>query len=379
MTGLGNEEKQLITDRNHVDTEKKCEQLERSSIPNADELKDFSINIQYDVDDITTIQSVIRAYIDRKKIKDIHRENLKTSKVLISDQSGIKKTSNNRNAVNTEETVRKEVTEIPLSRVPDYSNSATKLIQTKLGSFIYREEAYPNVIKRGPVMMENEAIFTGEWNVLNQRHGRGTQHWNDGSMYEGYWNKDKACGKGRLIHANGDVYEGEWLDDKAHGKGIYIHNDGAKYEGSWEFDKQHGKGTEVWPDGAKYQGMYQNGQKHGLGKFEWADGSMFEGSFSENNIEGRGTYIWSDGRKYIGQWKNNKMHGRGIFSWSDGRSYDGEYVDDKKQGFGIFIWPDERIYEGQWLNGKQHGRGVYTTPNGGSKEGEWKDGKRVQL
>ena len=48
-----------------------------------------------------------------------------------------------------------------------------------------------------------------------------------GSVYEGYWQNDKACGKGKLVHADGDVYEGEWLNDKANGEGRYIHNNGA--------------------------------------------------------------------------------------------------------------------------------------------------------
>jgi hypothetical protein len=47
--------------------------------------------------------------------------------------------------------------------------------------------------------------------------------WSDGSVYEGFWEKDMANGKGRLIHGDGDLYIGEWLDDKAHGKGKYIH------------------------------------------------------------------------------------------------------------------------------------------------------------
>ena len=45
------------------------------------------------------------------------------------------------------------------------------------------------------------------------------------------WNRNKANGKGRLIHADGDVYDGHWKDDKAHGYGTYSHLDGAKYQG----------------------------------------------------------------------------------------------------------------------------------------------------
>lgn len=376
LHGGFSEDKQLNTDKNAVEMERNMAKSLESTYKINTDIKDFSVDIRVELTDIILLQSVLRGYLDRKKARDLLAYN-KDTKFSSGYQDKLKIASSNRNSNNIEEIIRKEVHELTNNNIPDYSNSATKLIQTKLGQFIYRESTSPDLIKRGPVKMENDAIYIGEWNSLNKRCGKGVQKWSDGAMYEGYWDYDKANGKGRLIHANGDVYEGDWKDDKAHGFGIYIHTDGAKYEGSWENDKQHGRGTEIWPDGAKYQGNYENGQKHGAGKFEWADGSCYEGYFYGNNIQGKGVYIWSDGRKYEGEWKDNKMHGKGYFTWSDGRSYYGEYVDDKKHGFGIFIWPDGRKYEGRWVNGKQHGRGVYTTPNAGSKEGEWKDGKRI--
>ena len=92
---------------------------------------------------------------------------------------------------------------------------------------------------RGPVTLESEAVFEGEW--LNElRDGMGKQRWPDGSLYEGSWLQGKANGRGKLLHADGDIYEGDWLDDKANGHGTYTHANGAKYIGSWKDDKQHG-------------------------------------------------------------------------------------------------------------------------------------------
>ena len=54
------------------------------------------------------------------------------------------------------------------------------------------------------------------------RSGYGVQEWPDGSKYHGYWENDKANGKGKLYHASGDIYDGEWKDDKANGKGVYM-------------------------------------------------------------------------------------------------------------------------------------------------------------
>ncbi len=272
--------------------------------------------------------------------------------------------------------VRKEI-----SVVPDYSNPETRATEQKLGPFKYDKPASDSdreLEDRGPFELDNGAIYVGQWSKEGVRQGRGTQCWQDGSKYEGYWKNDMANGKGRLIHADGDVYEGDWVNDKADGSGTYIHMDGAKYVGQWKEDKQHGFGTETWPDGAKYEGYYESGKKHGKGKFHWADNSTYEGEFFDNNIHGKGIYVWSDGRRYEGEWKNNKMDGKGVFTWIDGRKYVGDYLDDKKHGHGEFSWPDGRKYVGEWANGKQHGKGVYTTADGKSKEGEWKDGKRVR-
>ena len=232
----------------------------------------------------------------------------------------------------------------------------------------------------GPINDENyNSTYLGEWDFSkNMKHGRGIQYYSEGSKYYGYWVRDKANIKGKLIHNDGDIYEGEWLDNQPNGKGKYIHKDGTIYEGEWKNDKQHGKGKETWPDGSSYEGDYVKGKKQGKGKFHWADNSIYEGEFNNNNINGTGTYIFGDGRTYKGTWVNNKLEGKGVFTWPDGRKYDGEYKNDKKDGYGILYWPDGKIYKGEWKNGKQNGIGeVLNGNNSNWKKGYWENGKRV--
>ena len=46
--------------------------------------------------------------------------------------------------------------------------------------------------------LDSKAFYAGEWTRgTNLRHGRGTQVWPDGSMYQGWWKHDKSHGKGR--------------------------------------------------------------------------------------------------------------------------------------------------------------------------------------
>ena len=206
-------------------------------------------------------------------------------------------------------------------------------------------------------LTETEILYHGEWDTEGNRHGRGVQLMPDGAKYYGYFIKNKANKKGKLVHKEGDIYEGEWVNDKAEGWGVYTNLNGSKYEGYWVADKQEGKGKEEWPDGNKYEGDYIAGNKQGKGKFIWNDGAIYEGEFMNNKIEGKGKYIWPDKREYNGEWKNNQMNGFGEFKWPDGRSYIGDYKNDKKDGFGVFIWPDGKKYKGNWKNGKENGEG----------------------
>ena len=119
-------------------------------------------------------------------------------------------------------------------------NEATKATEERCGPFKFDyDEAYNNsvLVEKGPIELENRAVYVGQWNSEGQREGRGTQVWSDGSKYVGYWKNDQAHGKGRLIHVDGDVYEGNWIKDKAEGHGIYEHLDGAKYVGEWLDDR----------------------------------------------------------------------------------------------------------------------------------------------
>ena len=72
-------------------------------------------------------------------------------------------------------------------------------------------------------------------------HGYGAQVYENG-LYEGYWEDDKAKGKGIFHYAEGDTYNGEWLNDYPHGFGSYVDKDGAVYHGNWANDLKHGEG-----------------------------------------------------------------------------------------------------------------------------------------
>ena len=63
-----------------------------------------------------------------------------------------------------------------LNEMPDYSNTATKATESKLGKFEYNLPPTPtakSLIERGPYELDNGAIYVGEWTKEGLRHGKG--------------------------------------------------------------------------------------------------------------------------------------------------------------------------------------------------------------
>ena len=58
---------------------------------------------------------------------------------------------------------------------------------------------------------QDGSIYNGQMKG-SKRHGYGAQVYENG-LYEGYWEDDKAKGKGIFYYAEGDTYDGEWLND----------------------------------------------------------------------------------------------------------------------------------------------------------------------
>lgn len=229
-------------------------------------LKQLSEGFQYEIDQevLIKLQSLVRGFVDRKKSQRIYNH-----KSLQSVKGSGRPSKPSHADVQSRSIVRSKLKFLTEQTVPNYSTSLTRSVESKLPKFDYSAHSGPPgpTTKYGPVELENSAVYTGEWNTKNQRHGKGTQIWTDGAKYEGFWEDDRANGKGRLVHSDGDVYEGDWKEDQAHGYGEYLHADGSRYLGEWVEDKQHGVGKEIWPDGACYEGQYSEGKKQGHGKF----------------------------------------------------------------------------------------------------------------
>jgi len=216
-------------------------------------------------------------------------------------------------------------------------------------------------------------VYEGEMNYGgNLRDGQGICLYNNGTIYEGSWKKNKEHGHGVLV--TGDrkriIYEGTWERGKMHGKGTYYYHlyDGIQndnYVGSDIYEKVHSLGI--------YCGDFKENSRHGYGKYTLPDGSEYDGEWRDNIPSGRGTFRWVDGSTYVGQWKEGKRSGPGRLNASDGFSYDGFWVNNGMEGRGIATYPNGQIYEGMFAAGMREGRGTVKFTNGSVYEGRFRN------
>ena len=176
-----------------------------------------------------------------------------------------------------------------------------------------------------------EAIYTGEVNRLNERHGVG-QLIDPFTTKIGTWRNGKLSGWSREIRKNGQVLEGKFQDNVISGKGIYKDKD-TLYIGSFEYGIRQGKGI-LLTQKFEYNGEFSRGKISGYGKIVFLDDKSdiaeYEGFFKDNCIEGKGTMKWKNGNLYQGEMKNGKMNGKGRFIPKDGIPNEGIFKDNVK-------------------------------------------------
>jgi hypothetical protein len=214
------------------------------------------------------------------------------------------------------------------------------------------------------------------------REGRGVCLYNNGTLYEGDWKKNREHGKGTLMTADRRriIYKGEWERGRMHGAGSYFFrpSEATLFAGgptpgassSQDGGGGDGDGGEVTP---RYEGEFKENCRHGTGKYYLPNGSTYDGEWRENLMSGRGTFIWPGGSAYIGQWKDGKRHGQGLLRSSDFFTYDGMWVNNAMEGRGIAVYPGGQKYEGLWAHGRREGRGTIVFVNGAIYEGRFRD------
>ncbi|KAL7463250.1 hypothetical protein ACHAXS_003623 [Conticribra weissflogii] len=207
-------------------------------------------------------------------------------------------------------------------------------------------------------------VYEGEMHD-SLREGRGVCLYNNNTMYEGDWRKNKEHGKGTLMTADRKriIYQGDWERGRMHGSGTYYY-----------YEETPGLGPHSGKEIGKYIGEFRENFRNGLGLYMLSNGSSYDGEWRENNMNGWGVFRWPDGSVYEGFWKEGRRHGAsGRLLASDGFRYEGAWVNNGMEGRGIATYPNGQIYEGMWVAGRREGRGTIRFTNGAIYEGRFKD------
>ncbi|KAJ1505907.1 Radial spoke head 1 [Coelomomyces lativittatus] len=126
-------------------------------------------------------------------------------------------------------------------------------------------------------------------------------------------------GKGTNTFPNGDVYEGEYEAGQRQGHGMYTWKKlKAKYIGQYFQNRRHGDGLFAYPDGSRYKGQFKNGLRHGQGTYLYADGDTFQGQWDNNLKHGTGVYTFAASESKIeGTWDQGWLSGETLIRRSD--------------------------------------------------------------
>jgi len=198
----------------------------------------------------------------------------------------------------------------------------------------------------------NYVIYEGEM-TDGVRHGQGVCLYNNNTLYEGQWKKNKEHGVGKLMTADRKrvIYEGTWEKGKMHGQGTYY------------YYLEQSDGT--FKENGRYAGHFRRGAREGMGIYTLPCGSIYDGEFHDNIQNGYGIFRFTDGSIYEGAWKDGKRHGNtGILVASDGFRYEGQWVNNSMEGRGVATYPKGQVYDGTWVAGKREGRGTIRFTNG---------------
>jgi hypothetical protein len=122
-------------------------------------------------------------------------------------------------------------------------------------------------------------VYRGQWRE-DRKHGRGVQWYENGDVYDGYFQSGSRCPMGKLFLANGDRVEGQFRDDNIEGWATLHRKNGDWFEGHWHVGLREGPG--VWYYESKQQ--YYRGEWHkGTPKF----GEMYDMPSKANNENSR--------------------------------------------------------------------------------------------
>lgn len=118
-------------------------------------------------------------------------------------------------------------------------------------------------------------------------------------------------GQGTIYYFSNDKfhrvnYTGEWVNGTRHGNGTTHFKDGSIFRGEYKNGVEEGLGTITYADGNVLEGEFSDGKIHGHAVFRYPNGDQREGFFRENVLDGQVIFTQANGRIVIELWENGK-------------------------------------------------------------------------
>lgn len=155
-------------------------------------------------------------------------------------------------------------------------------------------------------MSSTPGLYTGEGKTVP--HGHGVCVFEDGTKYDGQWEKGMPEGKGKLTRSDGTWEEGEFcMGHFMEGQVRERLYTGCIYEGGYEYPDILLGGILRYPDGRAYTGDYDEVYPHGQGKMTYPGGAYFTGSFACNVAHGKGVFNFPDGSSEEAEFINGRL------------------------------------------------------------------------
>lgn len=178
--------------------------------------------------------------------------------------------------------------------------------------------------------------------------------------YKGEMKKNRPNGMGFMLNKqNNEYYIGNFKNGRFDGYGILIYQDNYKpkvYEGYFKKNKFCGKGNKSYDKESNFLKVLSDKDENITISDIFDFNTILEsnGEFKKNKLNGKGTVYYSDGNiDEQGKFKKDKLNGKGKSYYPDGTlKYEGSYKKGKYNGKGTLYNEDGSVkYKGKWKNG----------------------------
>ena len=168
---------------------------------------------------------------------------------------------------------------------------------------------------RATIYIPNESgtnnTYQGQW-CKGRKDGAGV-HETATSKYEGHFLEGMRDGEGTLwLRADASscawnrVYKGAWRSDKRHGRGTNYYCNGDIYDGYFENGVRSTLGKWFLANGDRIEGQFHNDLVHGYATLYCKNGDQFDGEWYQGMREGEGQWLFSAKQQILfGQWHKN--------------------------------------------------------------------------